>query len=80
MEYESTAYASYLLLSPVILVGKDRKSVLRSYGEEVKQSFGEIAEHSNFSFEALEVDQDHLHCLLKSKPGLSLVAIVRRLK
>jgi REP element-mobilizing transposase RayT len=51
-----------------------------AYGAEVKLIFQEIAEQSDFSFEALEVDQDHIHCLVKSKPALSPVAIVRRLK
>jgi len=61
-------------------VCKYRKKLLVVYGEEMKQIFEEIAATSDFSFEALGVDQDHLHCLVKSKPGLSPVAIVRRLK
>ena len=28
----------------------------------------------------MEVDQDHMHCLVKSEPGISPLAIVRRLK
>jgi putative transposase len=35
---------------------------------------------SHFSFEAIEVDQDHMHCLVKSEPKLSPLSIVRRLK
>ncbi|HEY4388791.1 MAG TPA: IS200/IS605 family transposase [Ktedonobacteraceae bacterium] len=35
---------------------------------------------SNFSFETIEVDQDHMHCLVKSEPGISPLAMVRRLK
>ena len=42
--------------------------------------FEEIATHSDFAFEALEVDQDHLHGLVKSEPRISPLAIVRRLK
>lgn len=78
MEYESTAHAKYLLLYHLIFVWKYRKKLLIVYGEEMKQIFEEIAATSDFSFEALEVDQDHLHCLVKSKPGLSPVAIVRK--
>lgn len=28
----------------------------------------------------MEADQDHIHCLVKSEPGVSPLAIVRRLK
>ena len=45
--------------------------------QEMRQIFEEIATKSDCSFETLEVDQDHLHCLVKSKPRLSPVAIVR---
>ena len=43
----------------------------------MKQIFEEIAAKSDFSFEALEVDRDHLHCLGIRKPRLSKVPIVR---
>lgn len=42
--------------------------------------FEEIAVRSDFSFETREVDQDHIHCLVKSEPRISPLAIVRRLK
>ncbi len=44
------------------------------------QVFEEIAALSDFSFEALEVDQDHIHCLVKSEPRISPLAMVHRLK
>ena len=78
MEYESTAHAKYLILYHLIFVCKYRKKLLVVYGEEMKQIFEEIAATSDFSFETLEVDQDHLHCLGIRKPVLSPVAIVRR--
>jgi putative transposase len=80
MEYESTAHAKFLLLSHLIFVCTSRKRLLLASGAEVKLIFQEIAKQADFSFEVLEVDQDHLHCLVKSKPTLSPVAIVRRLK
>jgi len=39
-----------------------------------------IAANSDFSFETLEVDQDHIHCLVQSEPRISPLAIVRKLK
>jgi putative transposase len=50
------------------------------YGNEMKKIFEEISENSDFSFETMEVDQDHIHCLVKSEPRISPLAIVRRLK
>lgn len=50
------------------------------YGKVVKSIFEEIGARSDFSFETMEVDQDHMHCLVKSEPGISPLAIVRRLK
>lgn len=35
---------------------------------------------SDVSFEAMEVDQDHSHGLVKSEPGISPLARVRRWK
>jgi putative transposase len=46
----------------------------------VKRLLEEIAARSDCSFEALEVDQDHLHGLVKSEPRISPLAIGRKLK
>jgi len=46
----------------------------------VKKLFEEIAASSDFSFETMEVDQDHIHCLVKSEPRISPLASVRKLK
>src|SRR5579864_8255193 len=44
------------------------------------RSFCDIASGSQFSIEQMEVDQDHIHCLVKSEPRISPLAIVRKLK
>lgn len=80
MESESTAHRKDLLLSHLIFVCKYRKKLLVVYGEEVKRIFEGIAAKSDCSFEALEVDHDHVHGLVKSQPHLSPLAIVRRWK
>lgn len=46
----------------------------------MKKLFEDIAAASDFSFETMEVDQDHIHCLVKREPRISPVAIVRKLK
>ncbi|HEY4385700.1 MAG TPA: IS200/IS605 family transposase [Ktedonobacteraceae bacterium] len=80
MDDATKNHGKCLILSHVIFVCKYRKKLLVIYGDEVKQRFEEIAARSDFSFEAIEVDQDHIHCLVKSEPGISPLAIVRRLK
>jgi putative transposase len=50
------------------------------YGDETKRIVEDSATRSDFSFEAMEVGQDHIHYLVKSEPRLSPLAIVRRLK
>lgn len=78
--YQSKTHARFLILDHLIFVRKYRKKLLVFYGDEVKRLFEEIATRSDFAFEALEVDQDHIHCLVKSEPRMSPLAIVRRLK
>lgn len=80
MDYSSKNHAKFLLLYHLIFVCKYRKKLLIMYGNEVKKIFEEISEKSDFSFETMEVDQDHIHCLVKSEPRISPLAIVRLLK
>ena len=80
MDDQSKNHARFLICYHVIFVCKYRKKLLLSYRNEVKQVFEEIAARSDFSFETLEVDQDHIQCLLKSEPRISPLAIVRTLK
>ena len=80
MDDQSKKHAKFLILSHLIFVCQYRTQLLISYGNEVKQVFEEIAARSDFSFETLEVDQDHSHCLVKSEPRISPLAIVRTWK
>ena len=80
MDDQSKNHAKFLILYHLIFVCKHRKKLLISSGNEVKQLFEEIAARSDFSFETLEVDQDHIHCLVKSEPRISPLAMVRKLK
>jgi putative transposase len=49
-------------------------------GKVVKSSFGESGARADVSFETMEVDQDHMQCVVKSEPGISPLAMVHRLK
>lgn len=70
MDYQSKNHAKSLILSHLMFVCKDRKKRLIFSGNEVKQVFEKIATRLDCSFEALEVDQDHIHCLVKSEPRM----------
>lgn len=50
------------------------------YEEEIKQKFYEIAEQSVFSILDIEVDQDHIHLLVKSVPKIGTLQIAKRMK
>lgn len=80
MDDDTKNHATFLILYHLIFVCKYRKKLLIRYGDETKRIFEEIAIRSDFSFEAMEVDQDHIHCLVKSEPRISPLAIVRKLK
>jgi putative transposase len=80
MEYSAKNHAKFLILYHLIFVCKYRKKLLIRSGDETKRIFEDSATRSDFSFEALEVDQDHIHCLVKSEPRISPLAIVRKLK
>jgi putative transposase len=80
MDDLSKNHATFLIPSHLIFVCKYRKKPRIRDGDEMKQLFEEIAARSDFSCEAVEVDQDHLHCIIKSEPRISPLAIVRTLK
>ncbi|WP_126579525.1 IS200/IS605 family transposase [Tengunoibacter tsumagoiensis] len=80
MDYDTQNHGKFLILYHLIFVCKYRKKLLTLYGDEAKGIFESIATHSDFSFETMEVDQDHIHSLVKSGPRISPLAIVRRLK
>lgn len=80
MDYDTKNHAKFLILYHLIFVCKYRKKLLIRYGDFVKSTFEEIGAKSDFMFEEMEVDQDHIHCLVKGEPSVSPLAIVRRLK
>ncbi|GHO79410.1 hypothetical protein KSD_71810 [Ktedonobacter sp. SOSP1-85] len=70
MDDQPKNHAKSLMLYHLIFVCTYRNKLLILYGNEVKQGFEEIAARSDVSFEALEVDQDHIYCLVKSEPRM----------
>ncbi len=78
MDYQSKNHARFLILYHLIFVCKYRKKLLIHYGDETQRIFEDIATPSDCSCSAMEVDQDHMHCLVKSEPRISPLAIVRK--
>src|SRR6266516_4733764 len=80
MDYLSKNHTKFLIVSHFIFVCKYRKKLCIPYGKVVKILFEEMGARSDFSFETMEVDQDHRYCLVKSESGISPLVIVRRWK
>ena len=80
MDYSSKNHSKFLIAYHLIFVCTYRKKLLIPYGKVVNRIFEEIGARSDCSFETREVEQDHIHCLVKSEPRISPLAIVRRLK
>src|SRR2546428_6536147 len=80
MDYLSKNHTKFLIAYHLIFVCKYRKKLWIPYGKVVKSLFEEMGARSDFSCETMEVDQDHMQCLVKSEPGISPLAIVRRWK
>lgn len=80
MDYECTNHSKYLLMYHLILVCKYRKKTLTQYGNYVKSCFTNIAKNSDFNILEMEVDEDHIHMLIKSCPSISVLQIVMKLK
>jgi putative transposase len=80
MDDSAENHAKFLLLSHLIFVCKYRKKLLIRSGNETKKLFEGISAQSDISFETVEVDQDHIHCLVKSEPRISPLAMVQKLK
>jgi putative transposase len=53
---------------------------LGDIGELVKQAVLNISESSDFSVEEIEIDQEHIHIMLKIFPRYSIGQHVRRIK
>jgi putative transposase len=60
MDDATKNHAKFLILYHLIFVCKYRKKLLIPSGDEVKQLFEDIIARSDFAFEALEIDQDHI--------------------
>ncbi len=60
--------------------GEIQKPLLAVFGDEVKKKILEISKTSRFEIDTMEVDQNHIHLLVKYEPNISISRIVERIK
>ena len=78
MDYDRSSHSKYLILYHIIFVTKYRHKILNLIN--IKFIFKNIEEESDFEILEMEVDIDHIHFLIKSKPRYSISQLIRRLK
>lgn len=80
MAYHRRNHARYLNLTHLVMVCKYRKRLLVPFGAIVKDLIRQIADRYQVGIVQMEVDKDHIHLLIDSKPTMSLLEIVRLFK
>ena len=79
-EYESIAHAKTRLRYHIIFSTKYRRKCLNEIKEEIFNSFKYAEEKSDFKILLMNLEEDHIHFLMKWKPALSIEQVVRRMK
>jgi len=80
MEYISENHSKHLLMCHLIFVCKYRKKLLLKVGDDIKTEIESIANHYGWQIIEQEIDQDHIHILIRYSPKWSILEIVRLLK
>jgi putative transposase len=78
--FESIAHAKTRLRYHIIFSTKYRRKCLEQVKEEVLNSFRYAEEKSDFKILIMNLEDDHIHFLLKFKPSLSISQVVSRMK
>ena len=78
--YTSKNHSKFILRYHIIFVCKYRKNLMIQYGEFVKETMVSISQKYDFEILEIEVDKNHVHLLVESKPKVSPLMIVRTLK
>ena len=80
MDYVSRNNSKYLLLVHLIFVCKYRKNLLIKFGDEIKHILSDVAKEKDLIMVEMEVDKNHVHLLVKYRPTVSILEIVRWFK
>jgi len=80
MEYISENHSKHLLLCHLIFVCKYRKNLLLKVGDDIKTEIESISNRYGWQIIEKEIEQDHIHILIRYSPKWSILEIVRLLK
>ncbi|WP_243293188.1 IS200/IS605 family transposase [Bacillus sp. FJAT-47783] len=80
MKYISENHSKHLLMCHLIFVCKYRKKLLFKIGHDIKTEIECISNHFGWQIIEQEIDQDHIHVLIRYFPKWSILEIVRLLK
>ncbi|MFL8712818.1 IS200/IS605 family transposase [Clostridioides sp. GD02377] len=80
MDYVSRNHSKCLLLVHLIFVCKYRKNLLIKFGDEIKHILSDIAKEKDLIMVEMEADKNHVHLLVKYRPTVSILEIVRWFK
>jgi len=80
MEYISENHSKHLLICHLIFVCKYRKKLLLKVGDDIKTEIESISNRYGWQIIEQEIDQDHIHILIRYSPKWSILEIVRLLK
>lgn len=78
--YKSIAHAKTRLRYHVIFSTKYRRKCLEQIKDQVLDAFKYAEEKSDFKILIMNLENDHIHFLLRFKPSLSIEQVVRRMK
>lgn len=78
--FESIAHAKTRLRYHIIFSTKYRRKCLEVVKDDVLASFKYAEEKSDFKILIMNLEDDHIHFLLKFKPALSIAQVVSRMK
>lgn len=80
MDYIRENHSKHLLMCHLIFVCKYRKKLLSKVGFDIKKEVENIANQYGWVIVEQEIDNDHIHILIRYSPKWSILQIVRLLK
>jgi len=78
--YQSNSHCKHLLLAHLIFVVKYRKRLAGKFSNDIKDILTSSSSTHKFEIDTMEIDQDHIHLLIRYDPTLAISDIVRILK
>jgi putative transposase len=80
--WKSASHNKYLLQYHLIFVCKYRKKLLinQYITNDIKRLSREICSKHNVSIKYMEVDKDHIHYMIETRPNINLSDFVRTMK